>query len=118
MSEFDAALEAVNRIVGVRGALLVAARDGVPIASDVMIGVRADAVAALVASLVQRSRLALAQTPLGGPRYVQIDAPQGLLVAALPSAPEADLVLVAVAEPWVNIGQLRLELGRLASSLP
>lgn len=115
---FAAALDAVNTVVGVRGALLVAARDGVPVASDVMIGVRGDAVAALVASLVQRARLALDGTPLGAPRYVQIEAPQGLLVAAIPPAPQSELVLVAVAEPWVNVGQLRLELGRVAASLP
>ncbi|HEX7240068.1 MAG TPA: roadblock/LC7 domain-containing protein [Longimicrobiaceae bacterium] len=116
MSAYGAALEALNRIPGVRGSMVVAAEDGLVVEADLMIGVPGPAVAALVASLFRRARRSVRAAELGSAAFVQVEGAEGYLFAAAP--PEmGDLLLVVVAERWVNVGLLRLEAARAAAEL-
>lgn len=113
---FGHALERVNRIPGVRGSMVVAAEDGLVVQADLMVGVPGPAVAALVASLFRRARRSIERADLGTGAYLQVDGEQGLLFAAAP--PEMkDLLLVVVAERWVNVGLIRLEAAQAAGTL-
>jgi predicted regulator of Ras-like GTPase activity (Roadblock/LC7/MglB family) len=116
VSGMDELLRRVNRVPGVRGSMLVAAEDGLPVASDLMIGVPGEALAALVASLFRRSRRSVGAASLGELAYLQVEAEAGLLFAAAPPGMD-DLLLVVAAEGWVNIGLVRLETARLLAEL-
>ncbi len=102
-------LDRVTRVRGVRGALLVGVDDGLVVADAVMEGVRANAVAALAASLVQRMARATGTSGIGQPGFLHLEAERGALLML---AVRERLVLVAVAEPGVNVGLVRLELLR------
>jgi predicted regulator of Ras-like GTPase activity (Roadblock/LC7/MglB family) len=103
----DDTLAGITRISGVRGALIVSRDDGLVVADTLMEGVNGPAVAALAASLVGRMRGVTAA--LGQPEPVMMFlAGSG---GALFAAPGANgLLLVAVAAPDVNAGELRLSL--------
>jgi predicted regulator of Ras-like GTPase activity (Roadblock/LC7/MglB family) len=116
MSSFAEPLERVNRIPGVRGSMVVAAEDGLVVEADLMVGVPGPAVAALVASLFRRARRSVSAAELGSAAFLQVEGEEGYLFAAAP--PEmGDLLLVVVAERWVNVGMLRLEAARAAGAL-
>lgn len=116
MSGFAEPLERVNRIPGVRGSMVVAAEDGLVVEADLMIGVPGPAVAALVASLFRRARRSVSAAEFGSAAFVQVEGEAGYLFAAAP--PEiGDLLLVVIAERWVNVGLLRLEAARIAGTL-
>lgn len=116
MSTFTALLEQVNRVPGVRGAMIVASEDGLIVEADVMIGVAGATVAALVASLFRRARRAMLGAQLGSVSFLQLDAEHGLLFAAAP--PQlGDLLLVVVADSYVNVGLVRLEAAGIAEAL-
>jgi len=90
---YGQALDLVTRVRGVRGAMLVSADDGIVVAEQLMEGIKGAAVAALAGSVASRL------------------AEQGaLLVVGAPSG----ILVVAVAEPDVNVGLVRLELLRAA----
>jgi predicted regulator of Ras-like GTPase activity (Roadblock/LC7/MglB family) len=105
----DALLGELTRIHGVRGALVVSRDDGLVVADALMENVDGAAVAALAASLAGRMAgvtEALGQPP---PQLWQLQGTDGLLLAA-PAGRE--LLLVAVAAPEVEAGELRLRLLR------
>lgn len=101
------ALEAVTRVRGLRGALLVAAADGIVVAESLMEGVDGHAMAALVASLAGRVRRVTAGAGLAAPSFLQLRAERGALLA-MPAGP--DLLLVALVDSDANLGLARLAL--------
>lgn len=114
MSEnFEAVLERVSRVPGVRGAMLVDAQAGVPIVAELAEGVSGRAVAALAASLFKRSAKASASAEFGGVRSVQLEAESGHLILA--SAGE--VIAVAVTDDAAQLGLVRLEIRRAVEAL-
>jgi predicted regulator of Ras-like GTPase activity (Roadblock/LC7/MglB family) len=115
MTETQTALDRVTRVPGVRGALVIAAADGLVVAEQLMEDVDGQAVAALAGSLVLRLARTAESAGLGRPRFLHLRGDAGSVLAA-PGAD--DLVLVAVVGPDANLGLARLELleaaGRLA----
>ncbi|HEX2092809.1 MAG TPA: roadblock/LC7 domain-containing protein [Longimicrobiaceae bacterium] len=116
MSAFAEQLAGISRIPGVRGSMVVAAEDGLVVEADLMIGVPGPAVAALVASLFRRARRSVSAAEFGSASFVQVEGEEGFLFAAAP-AEMGDLLLVVVAERWVNVGLIRLEAARVAGAL-
>ena len=107
-------LDTLTRLRGIRGAMVVAADDGLVVAESLMGGVKGAAVAAMAATLATRVGALTGCARLGGPRLVHLQAQDGaLLVAPAP----ADLLLVAVAGRDVPLGMIRLEMLRLAERL-
>jgi predicted regulator of Ras-like GTPase activity (Roadblock/LC7/MglB family) len=81
-----------------------------------MVGVPGPAVAALVASIFRRARRSMTSAEFGAAAFVQVDGDDGLLFAAAP--PQlGDLLLVVVAERWVNVGLVRLEAQKVVEAL-
>lgn len=109
-------LRHVNRVSGVRGSMVVAVEDGLVVEEDLMVGVPGAAVAALVASIFRRARGSVQTARFGDAQLVQVEGEEGLLLAAAP--PQlGDLLLVVVAERWVNVGLVRLEAARVVEAL-
>jgi len=116
VSTYGALLDRVNRVSGVRGSMVVALDDGLIVEEELMIGVPGDAAAALVASIFRRARKSVEGAEFGAARFVQVEGDDGLLFAAAP--PElGDLLLVVVAESWVNVGLVRLEAAKVVEAL-
>jgi predicted regulator of Ras-like GTPase activity (Roadblock/LC7/MglB family) len=115
MSPTVAALDAVTRVPGVRGALVVSLPDGLVVAEQLMDGLDGRAAAALTGSLLSRLIRTTASAGMRPPSFVQLRAEEGSILAA-PGGDE--LVLVAVVGPDANVGLARLEMmdaaGRLA----
>ena len=115
MNATRTALDRVTRVPGVRGALVVAATDGLVVAERLMDGVDGQAAAALTGSLVGRLGRTAGSAGLRPPAFVQLRGEGGSILAA--PGPD-DLVLVAVVGPDANLGLARLEMieaaGRLA----
>jgi predicted regulator of Ras-like GTPase activity (Roadblock/LC7/MglB family) len=95
----------LTRIPGVRGALVVSREDGLVVAEALMDSVEGGAVAALAASLVERTRGITAA--LGQPEglLLHLTGSEGALMAA---PARAGLLIVALATGDVNAGELRL----------
>lgn len=112
---YAAALEPLTSVRGVRGAMIVAAAEGWIVASALAEELADETAAALAASLVGRLTRATAAAGAGAPRFVHLRARDGVLLA-VPAGPE--LLVLAVADPEVNVGLARLELlaaaGRVA----
>jgi predicted regulator of Ras-like GTPase activity (Roadblock/LC7/MglB family) len=108
-------LDRVTRVPGVRGAIVVAAADGLVVAEQLMDGVDGQAAAALTASLVGRLVRTAEGAGMRPPAFVHLRGDGGSVLAA--PGPQ-DLVLVAVVGPDANLGLARLEMieavGRLA----
>jgi len=109
----SAALELVTRVRGVRGAMLVSADDGLVVAEQLMEGIKGGAVAALAASLAGRLRRAMEAGGVGASVFWHLQAEKGALLV-VPGTTAGGILVVAVAEPDVNIGLVRLELLRAA----
>jgi uncharacterized protein len=108
---FGRALDVITRVRGVRGAMIVARADGLVVAEQLMEGIKGPAVAALAASLAGRLQRAMLTAGLGPSRFWHLQAEQGALLVV----PAGDgLLVVAVTEPEVNVGMVRLELLRAA----
>lgn len=114
------ALDTITRVRGVRGAMLVSADDGIVVAEQLMEGIKGSALAALAASLAGRLKRAMQAAGTGASVFWHLQAEQGaLLVVPAGSADGAgggNILVVAVAEPDVNIGLVRLELLRAAAA--
>lgn len=110
----NSALDLITRVRGVRGAMLVSADDGLVVAEQLMEGIKGSAVAALAASLAGRLRRAMEAAGLGASVFWHLAADQGTLLV-VPTA--SGILVVAVAEPDVNIGLVRLELLRASESV-
>jgi predicted regulator of Ras-like GTPase activity (Roadblock/LC7/MglB family) len=110
---FAAALDLVTRVPGVRAAMLVSGDDGLIVAEQLMEGVKGSAVAALAASLASRLRRAMEAAGLGASLFWHLQAEQGALLV-VPAA--SGVLVVAVTDPNVNVGLVRLELLRAAEA--
>lgn len=109
------ALDLVTRVRGVRGAMLVSTEDGLVIAEQLMEGIKGGAVAALAASLAGRLRRAMEAAGTGASVFWHLQAEQGAILV-VPGDAAGGILVVAVAEPDVNIGLVRLELLRAAET--
>jgi predicted regulator of Ras-like GTPase activity (Roadblock/LC7/MglB family) len=107
VSPAEHALEKVTQVPGVRGSLLISGDDGLVVAERLMEGIDGRAVAALAASLVQRLGRATTAGGLSKPTFVHL---RGLAGSVLAAPGSEDLVLVAVADPDVNLGRARIEM--------
>ena len=105
---FGETLRGLTRQRGVRGALLVDGRDGIPIASTLDVGIDADTVAAVAAALYDRARAVARDAGAADAGIVHVEAEHGSLCAVGTDG----FVLAAVAEPRANIALLRLALLR------
>ncbi len=108
---FSRALDLVTRVRGVRGAMLVSGEDGIVVAEQLMEGIKGPALAALAASLATRLGRAMEAAGVGGSQFWPLQAEQGALWV-VPTA--SGILVVAVAEPDMNVGMVRLELLRAA----
>src|SRR5205823_5410269 len=91
---------------------LVSAEDGIVVAEQLMEGIKGPAVSALAASLATRLRRAMEAAGVGASLFWHLQAEQGaLLVVPTPGG----TLVVAVAEPDVHVGLVRLELLRDAA---
>jgi predicted regulator of Ras-like GTPase activity (Roadblock/LC7/MglB family) len=106
-------LAMLSRHRGVVGSFVVSEADGLAIDSNVQIGVHAEAVAALAASLHRKTRLACGAAGCGAVTFLRLDAERGGICAA----GRDDLVLVTISEARANIGLLRVEMMRAAKAL-
>ncbi|MGH7482359.1 MAG: roadblock/LC7 domain-containing protein [Longimicrobiales bacterium] len=113
MSAFEAELLRLSSIHGVRGAMVVDLQAGVPVASELSGDVDGVAVAALAASLFQRSRSAVQAPALGELRTARLEseAAQLIMVAS------GELIVVVVAEANAQIGMVRVEAKGIAEGL-
>lgn len=107
-------LEAVTRVRGVRGAMVVSAEEGLVVAESSMEGIDGAAVAALMAGVVARLGRATEAAGRTAPAFVHLQAEGGALLAV--PAPR-DLLVVAVTDAEVNVGLVRLELRQAAEQL-
>ena len=108
------ALDLVTRVRGVRGAMLVSAADGIVVADQLMEGIKGAAVAALAASLASRLGRAMTAAGVGESVFWHLQGSAGALLV-VPAA--SAILVVAVAEPDVNVGLVRLELLRAAEAV-
>jgi predicted regulator of Ras-like GTPase activity (Roadblock/LC7/MglB family) len=107
------ALDMITRVRGVRGAMVVARVDGLVVAEQLMEGIKGSTVAALTASLAGRLQRAMVAAGLGPSQFWHLQCEQGA-VLAVPAG--EGLLVVAVTEPEVNVGLVRLELLRAAEA--
>lgn len=107
-------LEAVTRVRGVRGAMIVSAEEGLVVAESSMEGIDGAAVAALTAGVVARLARATEAAGRAMPGFVHLRAAGGGLMAV---PVPGDLLVVAVTDPDVNVGLVRLELRRAAEQV-
>ena len=103
---YRALLRDLMRQRGVLGALVVDARDGIPVVSTLAVGIDGDAVAALAASLYGHAQRAVGAAGYGGASFLQLQAESGWLCVVA----QGDLVLAVVAEPRANVALLRVSL--------
>jgi predicted regulator of Ras-like GTPase activity (Roadblock/LC7/MglB family) len=110
------ALDMITRVRGVRGAMLVSAEDGLVVAEQLMEGIKGGAVAALAASLAGRLRRAMEAAGTGASVFWHLQAEQGALLVVPGGDSSSGILVVAVTEPDVNIGLVRLELLKVAET--
>ena len=107
-------LEALTRLRGIRGAMVVDGTDGLVVAESLMGELKGPALAAMAANLSSRTSELTARAGFGPPRFLHLQASDGSLLVA---SAAADLILVAVAGRDVPLGLLRLEMLRMAERL-
>ena len=107
-------LDAITRVRGVRGAMLVSGDDGLVVAEQLMEGIKGAAVAALAAPLAGRLRRAMEAAGIGAAVFWHLQAEQGALLV-VPAV--SGVLMVAVADADVNVGLVRLELLRGAEAV-
>lgn len=109
---YEGMIADVMGMPGVRGALVVAVRDGLIVDGRVHVGVRGEAVAALAASLFRRACQATANGD-GSIRFVELEAEGGrIMIAGV-----EELALMAVLDKRANAGQARVAVQRAANEL-
>jgi predicted regulator of Ras-like GTPase activity (Roadblock/LC7/MglB family) len=111
---YEAALTGIINVRGVRGAMVVSGGDGLVVAESLMEGIKGAAVAALAASLATRLGRAMEAGGVGSDVFWHLQAERGALLV-VPA--RSGMLIVAVAEPGVNAGLVRLELLRAAESV-
>lgn len=110
---YERVLSRVMDTAGVRGALVVAVRDGLVVDGRVHVGVKGEAVAALAASLYKRAAEAASGRGNGSLHFVELEADGGSILIA----GQGELALMAVVERRANVGQARLAVRRAADGL-
>lgn len=113
MAQYDLVVDELMHTNGVHAALIVSRADGIVVDGNVHIGTDADAIAALAASLYARAAQAATAADGTAPGFLHLEGERGRVCAM----PHGDLLLVTVAEPWANLGLLRLTMRRLANTL-
>jgi predicted regulator of Ras-like GTPase activity (Roadblock/LC7/MglB family) len=103
----------LTRVPGARGALVVDAEAGVPVAAELADGETDTAFAALFDALFRRARDAARATGLGALRSLQLDATDGhvVVVGAGP------LLVVVLAQRSAQLGLIRVQALRAAEEL-
>lgn len=109
----ETVLTRLTRVAGVRGAIVVDAEAGVPVAADVAPGVPETAMAALAGSLHSQTRAASETAGVGALKVLQLEAALGhlLMVGAGP------LLVVVLMEPGAQLGLVRVRLAHAAKEL-
>lgn len=110
---FRAALEALRRVRGIRGALIVEQSGGVPVVAEIADGVDATAVAALASSLYRRAGRGTGGASAGALEMLQLDGARGHLIVA----GAGELLVVAVADPDAQLGLIRVHARRAAAEI-
>ncbi len=111
---FRGILDTITRVRGVRGAMIVGYQDGLVISDSLMEDVRGNAVAALTSSLTKHIANATSASGAGAPQFLHVQAARGALLAVVGAA---EILVVAIADPSVNVGLVRLELIRAAEAV-
>lgn len=107
------AVDALSRVPGIRGALVVDAQAGVAVVAELSEGVDGAAVAALASSLFRRSANGARTADFGALDMLQLEAKDGhVLVAGA-----GDLMVVAVADRDAQLGLVRLHAHKAAEAL-
>ena len=112
--QYQGLLDSITRIRGVRGAMMVAAADGLVVADTLLDDVNGKAVAALASNLYKRLGNATTTAGIGEPRFLHLQATNGALLVL---SAGAEMLVVAVTEPTINAGLVRLEMLRAAEVL-
>ena len=112
--DIAASLEAITRVRGVRGAMIVSSEEGLVVAESSMEGIDGAAVAALTAGVLARLTRATGAAGRTAPVFVHLRAEGGGLMA-VPA--QGELMVVAVTDPEVNVGLVRLEMRRAAEHI-
>lgn len=107
------ALDRITRAPGVRGAMVVDAEAGVPVASELTAGIGDTALAAMAGSLFNRTTDATRSSGFGPVRILQLDAGGGHVVVA----GAGPLLVVAMTKPGAQLGLVRVQAGRAAEEL-
>ncbi len=113
MNPYPALVSAMTRHRGVLACMVVMEDDGILVDATAQIGVDTAAFAALTASLYRKAARAASAAGFGGVSFCELEAERGRVIAAGRNG----LVIIAVAEPKVNLGLLRIELLRAAGGL-
>ena len=111
---FKGILEAITRVRGVRGAMIVVWQDGLIVSESLMEGVRGNAVAALTSSVTKYAEKMMVASGMGRLQFLHLRASNGVLLVV---ATGSETLVVAIAEPSVNVGLVRLELIRAAEAV-
>ncbi len=121
---FRGILDTITRVRGVRGAMIVGYQDGLVISDSLMEDVRGNAVAALTSSLTKHIANATSASGAGAPQFLHVQAARGALLAVVGGRGRgggggggAEILVVAIADPSVNVGLVRLELIRAAEAV-
>lgn len=107
------ALEALTRVDGVRGAMIVDAEAGVPVRSRLAPGVRETALAAMAGILFSRTDEAAGAAGFGRLAVLQMQAEGGHLVVT----GAGPLLVVVLTEPDARMGLVRVQATRAAREL-
>jgi predicted regulator of Ras-like GTPase activity (Roadblock/LC7/MglB family) len=113
MAQYDVVIDELMHTAGVSAALIVSRSDGIVVDGNVHIGTDPDAIAALTARLYGRAAQAATAADGTEPGFLHLEGERGRICAV----PHGDLLLVTVAEPWANLGLLRLTMRRLAMQI-
>lgn len=110
---YTTAVQRLSRVEGVRGALIAEPGTAVPVVSELAHEVSGTALAALATALFRRTGQAARSGALGALQSLQLEAPNGHLIAV----DAGELVVIVLAEPGAALGLIRLEAHRAAESL-
>ncbi len=75
-------LDALTRLRGIRGAMVVSVEDGLVVAESLMAGIKGAALAALAANLASRTSELADRSGVGTPRFLHLQAEEGALLVA------------------------------------
>ena len=106
-------LRRLTRVAGVRGAMVVDAEAGLPLASELAGDVDETTLSALAGSLFQRTSDACTASGFGRVRTLQLESEGGHVVVS----GVGPLLVVALAESVAQIGMVRIETARAVGEL-